>query len=219
MVYCRRRKVWTRWEQKGFRDSGGALCTPANLWKMTKIMGIIALKSVLRPPEKPLEIVGNDGWELVEQRVGARLPEDYKAFIECYGTGRIGAFLVVLNPFSTNRFINLIDRSRVELEGLIALRQKWPQYYLHDVFPSPAGLLPFASTDNGEILYWRTACDPEQWTVVVYESRGPKHYDFDGRMTDFLAALLTRAIQCDVLPRTFPSGVVSFVPGMSGELM
>ena len=179
-------------------------------------MELDKLKAVLQPPSKPQEVMaGEEAWESVEERLGTRLPSDYKKFIETYGTGTIDNFLLVLNPFSSNTFLNLIEASH-DREGLATLRQEYPQLYVHDRYPAPGGLLPFASTDNGNILYWRTAGKTDHWTVVVYESRGPEYYGFNGPMTDFLAALLSRAIQCDVFPQSFLHDQAVFTPVQIG---
>ena len=175
-------------------------------------MAIECLKAVLQPPAKPADTSGDETWEEVEKELGTRLPEDYKSFVDSFGTGSINHYIVVFNPFSSNQFVNLIKRCRDDSEGLGRLRDEFPQQYLHDLFPSSGGLLPFASTDNGEVLYWKTDGPPDQWTVVVYESRGPKYCCFDGSMTDFLVALLTRSTDCEVLPQSFPNEPLSFAP-------
>ncbi len=138
-------------------------------------MGLDPLKAVLPPPLNPPEVLDADAWEGAERQLGTRLPADFKAFVNTYGTGRIDDFLVVFNPFSSNRFVNLIERGRSDLEGMAMLKQGFPQSYPFDVYPAPGGLLPCAATDNGNILYWRTVGVPEQWPIVVYESRGPSY--------------------------------------------
>jgi len=175
-------------------------------------MGFNSIKKVLQPPLKPQEVTATDDWEAIEKQLSTPLPEDYKSFVRTYGTGTINRFIVVFNPFSANKFVNLVERGRLELQALASLAADFPQYYPLLLYPSPGGLLPFAATDNGDIIHWRTIGTPEQWTVTVGESRGPKYYDFCGQMTDFLEALLTRSIECDVLPRSFPSHRPVFEP-------
>src|ERR1700677_407805 len=155
-------------------------------------MAIETLSRLLHPPVMPEETKGDRTWAEVENQLGTRLPEDYKLFVGSFGTGSINRFITVFNPFSSNRFINLIERGRLDLEGLGGLREKFPQQYVHERFPLPGGFLPVASTDNGEIFYWKTNGDAEQWTVVVYESRGPNYFSFSGSITEFLASLLSR---------------------------
>lgn len=176
-------------------------------------MGIVAVKAVLQPPQEPREVpADNEAWKSVEDRLGTRLPQDYKAFIELFGTGSTGGFIWVFNPFSSNKHVNLIEHGRLELGGLASLKEEFPQDYVHDAYPTPGGLLPFAVTDNGDMLHWKTVGEPDHWTVIVYESRGPKYYGFDGSMTDFLASVLTRSVACDVFPPDFPGDHPTFVP-------
>jgi hypothetical protein len=173
-------------------------------------MELKSLMAVLPPPEKPREV--SDDWEAVEKELGTPLPEDYKEFIRVYGSGSIDKFLVVFNPFSANEFVNLLDGGLSHLGAFATIAAQFPQYFPQPIFPSPGGILTFARTDNGDALYWVTSGPPEQWTVTVFESRGDEHFDFDGSMTEFLVALLTRSIQCSVFPEDFPSEEVAFRP-------
>lgn len=168
------------------------------------------MTAVLSPPAEPRETRLGAAWDGIEKRLGTRLPSDYTAFVETYGSGSIDEFLVVLNPFASNRNINLLECGRLRSQAYAELRARFPEMYVHDVYPAPGGLLPFAITDNGNVFYWKTAGEPNTWTVVAYEGRGPQFYEFPGGMTDFLAALLTRSIVLEVLPADFPSEAVTF---------
>ncbi len=64
-------------------------------------MSLNALLSILIPPQNPAEIPTLDDWINVERRVG-RLPNDYRTYLERFGTGTIDRFLWVLNPVSPN---------------------------------------------------------------------------------------------------------------------
>jgi hypothetical protein len=186
-------------------------------------MGIESVTRFVSPPPKPREVGGSEDWKAVEAQLGTPLPEDYRAFIVAFGTGTIDGFMMVFNPFSANRFVNLIERGRAELEAYVevfqppagspfltggARKTELP----HPVYPSPGGLLPFAGTDNGEIFFWKTAGAPDQWTTVVYAARGPEYFEYPGGMTDLLGALLSRTTTCSVLPASFPSAKAAFVP-------
>ncbi len=69
---------------------------------------LATLIRLLPPPAAPDDNHGD--WQAVEAELGTPLPDDYKAFIELFGTGRnpqrrVGATsLWVLNPFSRNKF-------------------------------------------------------------------------------------------------------------------
>lgn len=52
-------------------------------------------------------------------------------------------------------------------------------------------ILAFAVTDNGDQCYWhRTSDNPDQWNLLVNESRGPEWFPFNGNTTEFPAATL-----------------------------
>jgi len=62
-------------------------------------MALTSLRKVLPPPATPTETTGAGSWPPVEASLGIHLPGDYKEFIDVYGTGVIGDFLWVFNPF------------------------------------------------------------------------------------------------------------------------
>jgi hypothetical protein len=175
-------------------------------------MCLSSLLQILEKPLQPQEVGDADNWPTIERRLGTGLPEDFKGFIHSFGTGTIDGFLVVFNPFSLNRYANLLERGRAELEAFATSKKQFPQYYMHEVYPSQGGILPFGSTDNGDVIYWKTAGTPDEWSVVAYESRGPKCFEFNGNMTEFLRGVLTRTVECDVFPRSFPSDRPIFKP-------
>jgi len=62
-------------------------------------MSIEELRTVLPPPATPHATGTPEEWAAIEARIGFTLPTDYKDYIATYGYGRIGGFLVPLNPF------------------------------------------------------------------------------------------------------------------------
>jgi hypothetical protein len=62
------------------------------------------------------------------------------------------------------------------------------------------------------VLYWRTEGTPSLWTIVVYEGRGPEYFEFQGSMTSFLEAVLSRQVRVRVFPDGFPSDAPDFAP-------
>ena len=51
-------------------------------------------------------------------------------------------------------------------------------------------LLPWAITDNGDVLFWRVEGEPVDWTVVINEGRGPEWHAFAGGALAWLVAWL-----------------------------
>jgi hypothetical protein len=170
------------------------------------------LLSVLPPPAHPAEVSRRDDWKAVEAEMGTTLPDDHKEFIGTYGTGRIDGFLWVFNPFSENENLNLITAGKVRLDALRELRDEFGEEVPYKLFPEDGGLLPFAATDNGDVLYWKTSGSPDDWTNVVNESRGPDYEEHQVGVVNFLYGILTREIICSIFPPDFPADSHSFTP-------
>lgn len=170
------------------------------------------LRKILRPPESPSETPDVDGWQSVEAKLGMPLPVDYKEFITCYGTGAIDGFLWVLNPFSKNKYLNLLDSGNSQLDGLRQLRDECGEKIPYAIFPEANGLFPWGITDNGDVLYWVCSGPPSNWPIVVNESRGPCWREFKLTTGEFLAKLVSRELQVDIFPDDFPSDSPEFVP-------
>lgn len=96
---------------------------------------------------------------------------DYKDFIGIYGTGGVDKFLWILTPFVQDENVNFFKRLKIINKAYLELRQRFPQYYKHKVFPEVGGLLPWAYTDNDDELYWLTIGKPNEWHIIVYETR------------------------------------------------
>jgi hypothetical protein len=175
-------------------------------------MSIERLLEILTPPPAPAEAPPGGAWAEVEGHVGSPLPDDYKAFVERFGTGRIDNFIWVFNPFSKNRHVNLVEQVEVRLDALKVLRDEFDEELPYKLYPEPSGLLPFAATDNGDVLHWKTDGPPNDWTVVVNESRAPEYEEFDTGMTGFLSDILTRARACRIFPSSFPGQSPTFEP-------
>jgi hypothetical protein len=173
-------------------------------------MSLHELTGILSSPESPREAHGD--WQAIERTLGATLPTDYHDFIEAFGSGKIDDFIVILNPFSSNRFNNLVQRANRDMDDFRQSKSKFPQYYPHDVFPNPGGLLPVGSTDNGDLICWETKGPSDEWSIVVYDTRAADHSSHDGPITNFITALLNTSVRCPVFPRDFPSNSPSFTP-------
>jgi len=171
-------------------------------------------EKILPSPERARDV--NVEWEAVEATVQTALPNDYKEFIQRYGTGKIDDFLWVLSPATNNSHLKLAQRKdailralREHRESLAGLGRKLP----FAIFPEPGGLLPWGFTDNGDVCYWRTGSDPNTWRVVVNDGRGSMWEEFAGTMTEFLTALLSRRHVSEILTNDeFPSDLISFRP-------
>jgi hypothetical protein len=62
------------------------------------VSAIDELKALIPPTRPPLPELD---WTSVEERLGLRLPLDYKRLIEAYGQGSFDGFLWVLQPLGS----------------------------------------------------------------------------------------------------------------------
>jgi hypothetical protein len=168
-------------------------------------MDINKLMQILPPPIPPVEISAGM-WGAIEDQLGIGLPNDYKAFIDNYGSGTIRRFATVFNPFSQNKHINLAAQLPIRLNVLAGLRRftdKHPEWLPYNLFPEPCGLFPFAGTNNGDSVYWVTDGPPDAWWVVVGGGRSPRYQEFKCNSTTFFYQILTRPGICDMFPVGF----------------
>lgn len=167
------------------------------------------LTTILPPPRKPYR--SEISWVEAEAAVGVRLPDDFKAFIDMYGPGEVN-LLINLMIFQHPAASEAVD---YVLKKPIAMRENFPSEYELAIFPEPGGIFPFATTSNGEELYWATdpIDSPNDWRILLHEGRGAELMWFDGRFVDLLLAALTG--QGDVagfFPDDFASMPLEFVP-------
>jgi SMI1-KNR4 cell-wall len=167
------------------------------------------LMEIMPPPQAPVEASGIS-WLAIEENAATELPQDYKSFIETYGSGCVAAFLYIFNPVSSRETINLLKQIPRQLWALEVLAEQFGERHPCPLFPPLGGLLPFGITDNGDVLHWLTSGKPVDWQVVVNESRGPRYELYSSDMTTFLLRLLTRSLRCPIFPDDFPPTRISF---------
>lgn len=174
-------------------------------------MALTELLSVLSPPNMPLERPDPANWQEVEKALGTQLPEDYKQFLEVFGTGRIDRFLWVYSPVSKNPFLNLFNERDECAATAFALKRDFGLELLpFPAYPELGGLLPWAGTDNGDRLYWLTGGKPDAWPIVVAPAREPEYQRFSMSMTSFLARTLRKRLVCQIFPENFPTEAPRF---------
>ncbi|WP_314247476.1 SMI1/KNR4 family protein [Streptomyces kutzneri] len=149
-------------------------------------------------------------WGEVERTLAVELPDDYKELIGVYGGSHWDDYLYVLEPDCPNKHYDLL---------------KWATYQFKDledlwtVEKKPAELeaegsvvIPWATTDNGECLYWLVlpGVEPNEWTVMVNEVSGPRWEHYPVSCTQFLASALTGELQSEILSSLFPLATHEF---------
>lgn len=158
------------------------------------------------PPTQPHEVPSPDDWQNYFRRLGASLPPDYQHFIQRYGTAGFDEFIWVFNPKSASTYFNLIDQAQRLSSADREMRDAVGRSdFSMRVFPELGGLLPFGNTSNGDVLYWRTGGDPDEWPICVRGSRDLEWEEFAMNMTGFLDGILSGRVRCSVFPGDFPS--------------
>lgn len=170
-------------------------------------MSIKDLKKILIPPPSSDQTANH--WSLIETQLSIKLPCAYKIFIDTYGTECIDDFLWVLNPFARNKNLSF-DRIRKTLDAFNYLKTNIPEEYNFNLYPENPGLFPWASTDNGDDIFWFTEGDPDTWPIIVYETRSPEYIEYKKSVTDFIYEILSKQLICPFFPDDFPSNAPVF---------
>jgi hypothetical protein len=158
-----------------------------------------ALSKVLVPPESPVESGNVDAWPSLEKLLGFALPSDYKEFVNRYGSGSISDFLYVHNPFSKNRYGNLVQGASPILDAYKTSRPTFPKEYQFPVYPDKGGVYPWGSTDNGDELHWVTNGAPDKWPTLIVASRGASFELVKYSLSELLLQLLTSRYKSRIL--------------------
>lgn len=174
-------------------------------------MALEDLTQAIVPPESP-PTRGAMTWSQIEAQTRTALPRDYKAYIETFGLGYLDHFICVFSPFTDNKYLNLSSQVEIRLAALRELRAQHHHEVPYALFPNQGGLLPFGATDNGDVFFWLTEGQPDEWKVVLNAARDPRCEEYPGGMTRVLAQLLSKAVRSQILPPDFPSDNPSFNP-------
>ena len=174
-------------------------------------MSIEYLKKIIIPPDLPNEAPSEIVLKDFEVEI-ALLPEDYKDFIKTYGSGSIDNFMWICNPAANNPFLNLYIQIKAYLNSLQRVYGIGTVLDQYKLYPESNGLLPFGGNDNGDLLLWKTHGHPNEWNIVVLESRMGEVEEFNENMACFLCSILSRKKTCKIFPDDFPSSAPFFKP-------
>ena len=153
------------------------------------------------PPAQPVGAGSAPEWRAAEAKLGLELPVDYKQLVSTYGLGRFADFLTIFTPFADNEYVNLLAQPELSLEAYRALRAGHPDVAPYPAYPEPGGLLSWAQSDNGDVIYWLTEGSADTWPIVLIESRHGMIERYDVPTTDFLAQVLDGRLPTRILPR------------------
>ncbi len=175
-------------------------------------MIIYELLDVLSPPPQPVDSGKGRFWGEITDRFGKPLPDDYVSFIGLYGSGVIGDWLTVFNPFSKNPNISLIRQFFASLSALSRIKEEFPEACPYPLLFEPAGLLPWGISIDGDLYCWETGgIISGRWKVVVI-GRHSDPEEFDMPMSRFLAQCIAGKIQPKSIPTEWAEQKVTFTP-------
>ena len=120
---------------------------------------------------------------------GTCFPADFRGYLSYFGTGWLGDFFVIWNPFSKIEYMNWQQQSQETLRAFKEIQREFPEFFGHWIFyPEPGGLLPCGRTENGDTLFWVTKNQPDRWTIAVGREEPLDFYT--GSLCEFLYHLL-----------------------------
>ncbi|WP_395359587.1 SMI1/KNR4 family protein [Streptomyces sp. YH02] len=134
--------------------------------------GLVEALTLLCPPPASARTVR---WAAVEEALGTALPADYKRLVETYGGGVFAGTIWLLEPDCPDPMYDLVaqtaERDEI-LADLWAGGEKKPA----EIAESDVRLVPWGYVEGaGHFLYWlvRPGAEPDEWTTVLNEGRGP----------------------------------------------
>ena len=172
-------------------------------------MIIDQLLEILPPPNQPQEGGSELDWGRITNIFCKSLPGDYMKFIELYGSGVIGNWLTVLNPFSVNQNLSLTAQFFYLLGSISQLKEEFPDTCPFPLLFEPGGLLPWGISIDGDIFCWLTSgVRGKLGVVVIGRHSDPEHFQMP--LSQFLAGCISGTISSAAIPEGWQSSNVRF---------
>jgi len=106
-------------------------------------------------------------WASFERIVGQAPPVDYRRFIETFGPGRVGSFIVTA-PVDLPAEHSIRALNEDVLRNAVELRIRGNHLARAPLFTEPGGAIAWGRFDDGRIALWHPAFDrPDDRSVVV----------------------------------------------------
>ncbi|MEV6166528.1 SMI1/KNR4 family protein [Streptomyces sp. NPDC052052] len=142
-------------------------------------------------------------WAAIEADLGAGLPDDYTLLCELFPTFILDDFLLVGGP-QPGVESAWVQRTLEELKIVTEWCADADLTVPLQPYPTVGGLLPWAASNEGDIFLWKTVpADPQAWTVTI-ASRNGGWWHYTGGAVQFLADLVSGAVEPWELPRVCP---------------
>ncbi len=165
-------------------------------------MPLTDLLAVCPPPARPVNPPTAQQWGDFESLIGHALPPDYKAFLDCYGSGVFGVFtedcsffdlLFVVSPGQPpdKHDLNAIPLMSELTTTIGDINAKWPETVPAPAWPAPGGLLYVGGTTTTHSIYWKTDGAETSWTCMISDYGCDNWFAWEGDLTSLLAAIVT----------------------------
>ncbi|MGW1467206.1 SMI1/KNR4 family protein [Streptomyces sp. NPDC002308] len=155
------------------------------------------LTALVDPPAPPRTV----DWAAVEEELGTPLPADYRQLVETYGGGVFDETVWLLDPACPDDNYNLVAQATERTETLDKLWETEPKPAL--LQEPGVRVLPWAYVEGtGAMLYWliRPHSEPDSWTVLFNEGRGPLWEPHNNSCAAFLVDVLTGEADTEYFP-------------------
>lgn len=156
-----------------------------------------SLLEVLEVPTPTGKVFDLEAWQAAEAKLRTPLPDDIKQFNQTYGMGMIGGEILVRVPVRVGGFAFTADGSAPDtLDMLNEAGEIDPQVA---IYPDESGLLAWASSQNGDLWFWVTEGEPNDWTVAVVPRTALRQviYFYDLNATSYLARFAAEQLDDD----------------------
>ncbi|WP_351233332.1 SMI1/KNR4 family protein [Streptomyces sp. NPDC002133] len=127
-------------------------------------------------------------WSAVEETLGIVLPADYKRLVQRYGGGLFAGVIWLLEPGCPDAMYDLVAQT-AEREEILAELWEAGEERPSELHEGNARLVPWGYVEGaGHFLYWlvRPGVEPEEWTVILNEGRGPLWESYPASCSQFL---------------------------------
>lgn len=114
-------------------------------------------------------------WAVVEEAMGTALPADYKRLVDTYGGGVFAGMIWLLEPDCPEKMYDLFAQTAEREENLADFWEAG-EAKPAELLDGDTRLVPWGYAEgSGHVLYWlvRPGVEPEEWTVILNEGRGP----------------------------------------------
>jgi hypothetical protein len=169
-------------------------------------MSISQLVQFIPPPQAPIETGSPKRWEKAQERLGIAFPQDYKNFVDRYGTGTFNNLIIPYSPFAANEYMNLYQaldaHHQASRQTQWMADSAWSIVSPFQLYPAKMGLFPWGTTTHFEqAFFWQISGRPDTWTTILYDLRKGEYEVWKMCLTAFLLKLFKAEIESVLLPK------------------